>query len=62
MFSGKRATQLTIGDVVKATGVGEATLRAWERRFGWPVPQRQPSGHRRYTREDVERILCVLEQ
>jgi DNA-binding transcriptional MerR regulator len=62
MFSGKHATQLTIGDVVKATGVGEATLRAWERRFGWPVPQRQPSGHRRYTREDVERILRVLEQ
>ena len=28
---------LSIGDVVAATGVGEATLRAWERRFGFPL-------------------------
>jgi DNA-binding transcriptional MerR regulator len=62
MFRENHASKLTIGDVVKATGVGEATLRAWERRFSWPLPQRQPSGHRRYTREDVERILRVLEQ
>ena len=31
---------LSIGDVVTATGVGEATLRAWERRFGFPDPRR----------------------
>ena len=47
---------LSIGDVVTATGVGEATLRAWERRFGFPTPRREPSGHRRYDRVDVERI------
>src|ERR1700759_1467530 len=34
---------LSIGDVVAATGVGEATLRAWERRFGFPSPRREPS-------------------
>jgi len=52
--------QLSIGDVVKATGLGEATLRAWERRYGFPQPQREPSGHRRYDAEEVERILRVV--
>lgn len=50
---------LSIGDVVRATGLSEATLRAWERRYGFPAPQREPSGHRRYSPEEVERILRV---
>src|ERR1700759_5160472 len=53
---------LSIGDVVAATGVGEATLRAWERRFGFPSPRREPSGHRRYSREEVERIRAVVRE
>jgi DICT domain-containing protein len=52
--------QLSIGAVVKATGLGEATLRAWERRYGFPQPRREPSGHRRYGAEEVERILRVV--
>jgi DICT domain-containing protein len=51
---------LSIGDVVRATGIGEATLRAWERRYGFPQPQREPSGHRRYPPEEIERILRVV--
>jgi len=51
---------LSIGDVVAATGLGEATLRAWERRYGFPEPERVPSGHRRYPAEEVERILRVV--
>src|SRR4051794_16524089 len=51
---------LSIGDVVQATGLTEATLRAWERRYGFPQPQREPSGHRRYAAADVERILRVV--
>ncbi|MBS1845480.1 MAG: MerR family transcriptional regulator [Actinobacteria bacterium] len=53
---------LSIGDVVAATGVGEATLRAWERRFGFPAPRREPSGHRRYSRGEVERIRAVVRE
>ena len=53
---------LSIGDVVAATGVGEATLRAWERRFGFPAPRREPSGHRRYNREEVEQIRAVVRE
>jgi MerR family transcriptional regulator, light-induced transcriptional regulator len=51
---------LSIGDVVRATGLTEATLRAWERRYEFPQPQREPSGHRRYAAEEVERILRVV--
>ncbi|MFT3864883.1 MAG: MerR family transcriptional regulator [Solirubrobacterales bacterium] len=53
---------LSIGDVVAATGVGEATLRAWERRFGFPTPRREPSGHRRYSAEQVEQIRSVVRE
>ncbi|HTR75618.1 MAG TPA: DICT sensory domain-containing protein [Solirubrobacterales bacterium] len=53
---------LSIGDVVAATGVGEATLRAWERRFGFPSPRREPSGHRRYSQGDIERIRSVVRE
>jgi DICT domain-containing protein len=41
-------------DVVERTGVGEATLRAWETRYGFPAPKRLKSGHRRYDELDVE--------
>jgi DICT domain-containing protein len=50
----------SIGAVVKATGVGEATLRQWESRFGFPAPAREPSGHRRYSKEEIEQIRSVL--
>ena len=51
---------LTIGDIARRTGVNVPRLRAWEARFGFPSPQRQPSGHRRYGPEDVAAIEHVL--
>jgi DNA-binding transcriptional MerR regulator len=53
---------LSIGDVVAATGVREATLRAWERRYGFPSPRREASGHRRYGAAEVERIRRVVRE
>ena len=47
---------LSISEVVTHTGVSDGTLRMWERRFGFPTPQRLPSGHRRYTERDLELI------
>ncbi len=52
--------ELTIGEVVAATGLGESTLRAWERRYGFPSPGRGAGGARRYRREDIEQILRVM--
>jgi DICT domain-containing protein len=46
-------------DVVEQTGVAEATLRAWETRYGFPEPRRLESGHRRYADSDVELVKHV---
>lgn len=53
MFTIKRAAQLV--------GVSEATLRAWERRYGVAPPERTPSGYRLYDAETV-RILIGMKQ
>ena len=50
---------LGIGEVVARTGVAEATLRMWERRYGFPAPHRLASGHRRYSEPEVELIRAV---
>jgi DICT domain-containing protein len=51
---------LTIGDFVARTGVAEPTLRMWERRYGFPAPQRTESGHRRYSEGQAEVVDLVL--
>lgn len=44
---------LSIGAVAELTGVPAPTLRAWERRYGIPHPERSASGHRIYDERDV---------
>ncbi len=52
---------LSIGEVSARTGLGEATLRAWERRHGFPVPAvRSQGAHRRYAEADVAVLLRVV--
>jgi DNA-binding transcriptional MerR regulator len=51
---------LRMRDIVERTGVGEATLRAWETRYGFPEPHRLASGHRRYDERDVEVIRQAI--
>lgn len=42
--------------VVEETGLKAETLRAWERRYGLPRPQRTEGGHRLYSRRDIDVI------
>jgi DICT domain-containing protein len=56
------AGTLSIGELGHRTGVGVSTLRAWESRHGFPVAQRLPSGHRRYSEQDVEAVLTVARE
>ncbi len=49
-----------IRTVASLTGVNPITLRAWERRYGLIRPTRTDSGHRLYTREQIEQIQRVL--
>jgi MerR family transcriptional regulator, light-induced transcriptional regulator len=53
---------LAIGELVARTGLSEGTLRMWERRHGFPRPQRLPSGHRRYRESDVELLTRVVRE
>ncbi len=50
-----------MGAVTRRTGIGEHTLRAWERRFGFPKPRRLASGHRRYPADQVQQLLLIGE-
>lgn len=51
----------SIGDVASETGISPDTLRMWERRYGRPVPVRLPSGHRRYTSDQIVWLRRVAE-
>src|SRR5689334_8496835 len=42
-------------------GVMPATLRAWERRYGIPVPRRTASAYRLYSADDVELVRRMRE-
>jgi DNA-binding transcriptional MerR regulator len=46
--------------VLKETGLAADTLRAWERRYGLPVPQRSAGGHRMYSQRDIETIKWLM--
>jgi DICT domain-containing protein len=50
---------LSIREIARETGIPEGTLRMWETRYGFPVPERLPSGHRRYSGDDVARVRQV---
>ncbi len=54
------AEPMTIRDVERRTGVPAGTLRMWETRYGFPVPRRLESGHRRFTPDDCDAIVRVL--
>ncbi|GAB4461592.1 MAG: hypothetical protein Kow0070_19400 [Anaerolineales bacterium] len=46
--------------VLNKTGIAADTLRAWERRYGLPNPQRTPGGHRLYSDYDIETIKWLM--
>jgi MerR family transcriptional regulator, light-induced transcriptional regulator len=49
----------TIKQASRLTGVSEASLRAWERRYGVVVPHRNESGYRLYSDEDLAAISSM---
>lgn len=48
--------------VVLETGLKPDTLRAWERRYGLPQPQRTPGGHRLYSQRDIDMLKWLTER
>ena len=52
----------SIGAVGQMLGIAPATLRTWEERYGLPVPERSPGGHRVYSRDQVDQLRFVKAQ
>ena len=50
---------LSIGALSAATGVPVETIRSWERRYGFHVAERKPSGHRVYALDTVARLRLI---
>ncbi|MFT7617609.1 MAG: DNA-binding transcriptional MerR regulator/methylmalonyl-CoA mutase cobalamin-binding subunit [Planctomycetota bacterium] len=52
---------VSIGHLAESTGISIDTIRAWERRYGRPIPQRLPSGHRRYEQSNIAWLRRISE-
>lgn len=57
-YSAKPVT-LSIAAVERDTGLSKDTLRVWERRYGFPVPERDVLGERSYPFDQVERLRTI---
>lgn len=55
------AGRLSIGALARATGIPVETLRTWERRYGYPVPNRKASGHRVYPVSSAPRLRRIAQ-
>src|SRR4051794_15056600 len=62
MSSSSEEAMYSIAAVSKLTGASCHALRVWERRYGFPIPRRSPSGHRRYSREQVAVLVELREK
>lgn len=54
-----RPILLSIAAVERDTGIGKDTLRAWERRYGFPTPSRDQNDERAYPLEQVEKLRAI---
>lgn len=52
-------TRHTIADVERDTGLSKDTLRVWERRYGFPMPERDALGERLYDEQQLLRLRHI---
>ena len=50
---------LTIASVERDTGLSKDTLRVWERRYGFPAPDRDALGERLYPLDQVDKLRTL---
>lgn len=55
------STTYTIQMASKLSGVGVHTIRAWEKRYKALEPSRDASGHRTYSKVDIEKLMLLSE-
>jgi MerR family transcriptional regulator, light-induced transcriptional regulator len=56
------ATTLSISAMERETGLSKDTLRVWERRYSFPMPERDAQGERMYSAEQLTKlkVICRL--
>jgi len=53
---------LKTSEAAALLNVSPNTLRAWERRFGFPKPQRSPGRHRLFTHGEIVALRGPLQE
>lgn len=48
--------------VTQVTDLKPDTLRAWERRYGMPMPERTAGGHRLYSQHDIDTLKWLIDR
>lgn len=57
--SAQTRVMLSISAVERDTGLSKDTLRVWERRYGFPQPERDAFGERSYPVDQVDRLRII---
>jgi len=52
-------TRFNISAVERETGLSKDVLRIWERRYGFPRPERDENAERQYTADEVARLRTI---
>ena len=52
----------SIGAVARMLDLSAATIRTWETRYGFVVPQRSGGGQRLYSRDQVDQLRFVKDE
>lgn len=60
MVNSDKTPRFNLKVVVRETGLKPDTLRAWERRYGLPEPNRTSGGHRLYSQYDIEMLKWLV--
>lgn len=58
-MSKKNESAHAIGAVERDTGISRDTLRVWERRYGFPQPERTAAGERQYPESQVRQLRLI---
>src|SRR5688572_17308840 len=53
---------VTISEVSELLGIPVPTIRSWERRYGFPAPNRTLGSHRRYDAMVVDQLRAVRDE
>lgn len=55
----KAKVKFDIAGVERETGIGKDALRVWEKRYGFPVPERDEREERLYPQDQVDRLRLI---